>query len=366
MFEELKVSTTTIVGNCDCLFDIDTVFSKINIEGDIVKLKCNNKEKTKDKETVCKTFYNQITIHFDDNVNIKLFNNGKFQISGVKDKEIAIKKLRDILSYISDIKGNMLVEPIKYKGVFVYKNKIIKPYEDGYICENLIKNDKILIDNTICESFPLIEGLLIQKTHEDKQKKLYDCFGRHVGKVIYHMIRKNKNLCIKNAIYKKIDDTKYDILKSEKYLLKIGELEVIIFNPLENISVDSQVKLYFSCCSKKPSIKEIKEANTNYNIKIKLDKEEFLDREAFCSLLEEKNINFIYEPSKYPGVKLTLLDTKITVFRTGSILFSKKNEEVNIQDVLDMLKSFLQEENILKKKEKIDNQQTDISIWDLL
>lgn len=366
MFEDLKVSTTTIVGNCDCLFDIDTVFNKINIEGDIIKLKCNDKEKTKDKEITCKTFYNQITIHFGDNVNIKLFNNGKFQISGVKNKEIAIEKLNYILTYISDIKGNILIEPIKYKGVFVYKNKIIKPYEDGYVCENLIKNNKILIDNTACEPFDLIDGLLIQKTHENKQKKLYDCFGRNIGKVIYHMIRKNKNLCIKNSIYKKIDDTKYDILKSEKYPLKIGELEVIIFNPLENISVDSQVKLYFSCCSKKPFITEIKEANTNYNIKIKLDKEEFIDREALCSLLEEKNIKFIYVPSKYPGVKLTLLDTKITVFRTGSILFSKKNQEVNIHDVLNMLKEFLQEEKILKRKEKIDNQQTDISIWDLL
>lgn len=366
MFEELKVSTTTIVGACDCTFDIDTVFNKINIEGDITKVKCNNKEKTKDKESVCKTFYNQITIHFDDNVNIKLFNNGKFQISGVKDKEASIKKLNYILDYISDIKGDISISPDKYKGVYVYKNKILKPYKDGYICDNLVKNDKILIDNNVCEMFDLVDNILIQKTHDDKQKKLYDCFGRNVGKVAYHMIRKNKNLCIKNVVYSKISDIKYDILKSEKYSFKIGELDIILYDKVEKISIDDNVKLYFSCCSQKPQIKEIKTANTNYNIKVKLDKEEFIDRQAFCSLLEEKNINYIYDPSKYPGVKVTLLDTKITVFRTGSVLFSKRNEEVDILDVVNMLKSFLEEGGLIKKKEKIDNQEMDVSIWDLL
>ena len=240
MFEELKISTTTIVGECDCSFDIDVIFSKINIEGDIVKLKCNNKEKTKDKETVCKTFYNQITIHFDDNMNIKLFNNGKFQISGVKDKEVSIQKLKNVLECISHIKGNTSITPVKYKGVYVYKNKIIKPYQDGYISDNLIKNDKILIENNVCEEFSLMNDFLIQKTHEDKQKKLYDCFGRNVGKVMYHMIRKNKNLCIKNATYVKVNEFRYEILKSQRYPLKIGEVEIVLYDSaVKNISIES-------------------------------------------------------------------------------------------------------------------------------
>lgn len=367
MFEKLKVSTATLVGTCDCTFDIDVIFNELKIENDIIRLKCNNKEKTKDRESVCKTFYNQITIHFDDNVNIKLFNNGKFQISGVKDKSVSIKKLKNILEYISDIKGNISINPVKYKGVYMYKNKIIKPYEDGYVCDNLIKNDKVLIENSVCEEFTLVRDyFVIQKNHENKQKKLYDCFGRNVGKVVYHMIRKNKNLCIKNAVYTKVGDFIYDIYKSTKYPLKLGQLEVILYEGVdENIEIEKAVKLYFSCCSKKPIIKEIKEANTNYNIKLKLDKEEFFDREEFCSLLEERHINFIYDPSKYPGVKLSLFETKITIFRTGSILFSKKNEEINIEDVLSELKNIFEQRNLIKKKEKIVNKQTDISIWDL-
>ncbi len=365
MFEELKVSTTTLVGVCESTFDIGVIFNEIKIEGDITKLKCNNKEKTKDKEVVCKTFYNQITIHFKDNVNIKLFNNGKFQISGVKDREISCKKLQDILDYIQDIKGSTLINPVKYKGVYIFKNKIIKPYKDGYICDNLIKNDKVLIENNVCEEFDLMKDFLIQKNHQDKQKKLYDCFGRNIGKVIYHMVRKNKNLCIKNAVYIKREELRYDIIKSSKYNLKTGELEIVLYEQ-EPCEIDSQVKLYFSCCSQTPTIKEIKEANTNYNIKLKLEKEEFFDREDFCTLLEEKDINFIYDPSKYPGVKLSLLETKITIFRTGSILFSKKNEDVKIEDVLQELKILFQERNFIKKKEKIENKETNISIWDLL
>jgi hypothetical protein len=81
---------------------------------------------------------------------------------------------------------------------------------------------------------------------------------------------------------------------------------------------------------------------------------------------ETKNIKYLYEPSKYPGVKFSLLDTKITIFRTGSILFSKKHEQYVIEDILSVLKDMFLEQNFIKSKQTIQNEDTTITIWDLI
>lgn len=366
MLGRLRKSTSTVVGECDCIFDIDMIFSKLEIKGGITKIKCNDKEKTKEKEVACKTFYNQITIHFEDNVNIKLFNNGKFHICGVKNDKITQKRLEYILDMIDPIRGEIYINPVFFKGVFVYKNRILKPHLDGFVCDNLIKNEKVLIDNGICEIFSLHDKkFLIQRTHENKQKKLYDCFGRYVGKVEYKMIRKSKNLCIKNALYVKKEEFLYDILKSEKYKNKIGELIVEIHKNYSDIDMKDMIKLYYSCCSKKPNIIKKNTINTNYNARMDIKANHYFDRDGLCKLLQTKGINFLYEPSKYPGVKFTILDTKITIFRTGSVLFSKKNEDTTTESIIKELQCLLKEEFIKERKE-INNEKNDISIWDLI
>lgn len=367
MFEKLKISTSTIVGICNCTFDIDLIFSKIEIVGNITKVKCNNKEKTKELERECKTFYNQITIHFDNNMNIKLFNNGKFQISGVKDMDDSFSKLRLFLNHIETIYGDCEIEPVKYRCVYIYKNKIITPHLDGYRCENLIKGEKILINNKICEPFQLLEGdILIEKTHTNKEKILYNCFGKKLGFVRYNMTRKNKNLCIKNCVYTKREESVFDIFKSERYPIKIGELQIFLDGEYKHIQLENKVKLYFKCCSDKPTITEHKIANTNYNIKLKMQKNSFFDRMSFCSFLKEQNIIFVFEQSKYPGVKFQLLNTKITIFRTGSILFSKGDESIDIQSVISELERLLHDGRFIKLKTEISNEENNITIWDLM
>jgi TATA-box binding protein (TBP) (component of TFIID and TFIIIB) len=367
MFEQLKTSTSTIVGVCDCIFDIDLIFSKIDVKDDITKIKCNNKEKTKDRESICKTFYNQITIHFDNNMNIKLFNNGKFQISGVKDEKKSLDTLQKFLYHIENIYGHEYVQVTKYNNAYIYKNRVIKPHEDGYICDNLVKNEKILIENKICEPFTLVDyDVLIQKTHTDKEKLLYNCFGENIGFVRYNMIRKNKNLCIKNALYIKKTDKLFEILKSQKYKEKIGDLEIVLKDEVNVAPITGDVKLYFRCCSKKPIIKSYSVANTNYNIKLKMDKDDFFDRNMFCDFLTENKIAYLFEPSKYPGVKLTLLYTKITIFRTGSILFSKGDPDVDMQNVINELENMFKKRQFIKTKQKISNEENNLTIWDLM
>ena len=93
--EHLRISTMTAVAKLCDMINIENMFESINID-DIVKFieykekhkgysKKLDKKPRKQKKRV--TFYNQSTIHIYNNgkiVNVKLFNNGKVQMTGLK------------------------------------------------------------------------------------------------------------------------------------------------------------------------------------------------------------------------------------------------------------------------------------------
>lgn len=209
MLKKLKVSTAVIVGSCSCEFDIDAIYNGLDITDEITSIKCNNKQKLKSKEINCKTFYNQISISIKNKANVKIFANGKFQISGVKSLDSAKENIDFLFNMIKDIKGKITTKPEFYKGLYVYKNKIISKNDKGdYIYSNVIKNGKIIINNNLVEPFDEVKNTYIQCTHKDKMKILYDGNCKEVGHVEYIMTRKNKNLCIKGCTYEKISDRK--------------------------------------------------------------------------------------------------------------------------------------------------------------
>ena len=107
----LRISTITGTGALDTLLDLDELFKILEIS-DIIHYMdygCNNYkgyskklEKKKRKKKNTKVFYNQITLHFfhiNKIVNVKLFNNGHIQMTGLKD----ISHLRDIIESIVSI-----------------------------------------------------------------------------------------------------------------------------------------------------------------------------------------------------------------------------------------------------------------------
>ena len=90
--------------------DLNKLFDNLEIN-DIVKfVECKEKikgyskkmDKKKRKKKVKKTFYNQATIHiFHTNkiVNVKVFNNGKIQMTGLKFE----KQGKEVLNIVKDI-----------------------------------------------------------------------------------------------------------------------------------------------------------------------------------------------------------------------------------------------------------------------
>lgn len=360
-YEPLITTTSILVGETGCEIDIDSVFTSITPDEDIVKIKCNNKEKTKTIQNECKTFYNQISIIFFDNMNLKIFNNGKLQVSGVKDRVLAETRVKNFLNRISTINGDSEIDVVVNNGLFCYKNKILKPFKDGYICHSLIKDDKIFINSYIYKVFPTIPGTFIQEKHIDKKKNIINCNGESIGNVEYQMIRKNKNLCIKNCTYE-INDEKTECAIVNAYSQKIGVLKISIDSEKIYNPINQKVKLYFKCCSSTPELKNFKAANVNSNTKIKLCKGEYIDRNMLFLFLQKNNVFCLYEPSKYPGVKFNLNNSKITIFRTGSVLFSSKTD-IKIDDIKSFFKDF---SAITINEPELDEIFPETSVWSLM
>ena len=108
--EHLRISTMTAVAKLCSDINIEKMYDSINID-EIVKFieykekhkgysKKLDKKPRKQKKRV--TFYNQSTIHIYHNdkiVNVKLFNNGKVQMTGLKYEKQGI----EVLNIVKDI-----------------------------------------------------------------------------------------------------------------------------------------------------------------------------------------------------------------------------------------------------------------------
>jgi len=106
--DELRISTLTAISKLSQDIDLQDLYDKLEIN-DIVKYieyKTNAPKgfskkalKKKRKKSVKKMFFNQATIHIQDEklVNVKIFNNGNVQMTGLKSEEMG-KKIVKILS----------------------------------------------------------------------------------------------------------------------------------------------------------------------------------------------------------------------------------------------------------------------------
>mgnify|MGYP003966646695 FL=1 len=124
--ENLRISTMTAVSKLSEHINIEKLYESLEIN-DVVKF-IEHKEKYKGyskkldkkarKNKVKRTFFNQSTIHiyhFDKIVNVKIFNNGNIQMTGLKYEEQG----KEVLNIVKDI--------------FIEKNKKIKFFENTNI-----------------------------------------------------------------------------------------------------------------------------------------------------------------------------------------------------------------------------------------
>lgn len=362
---DIKKTSAMIDGSISSNFNLHIIYNHLNVNDEIVYLTYNNKKKFENREEICKTFNNQISIKLLNGINIKIFNTGAFSISGAGNVEHALDNAKDSLNKVlNKIKAISFIREIapKKDDIFYtfYDNRVItySTIKDVYISKYPFNNNKIIIDGEHYEHFDILPSLYVQIKHKNKQKKLYNNMAKEVGYIEYITNRKTKSLCIKNCIYQKIDDFNYKIIN--KYNNQIGTLKITLLDSSDLVILPENIKLLAEACDKSSYIQEMKFSNCNYNFQLKLKTEEFIDRNLVCDFLTKKSIKYTYDPCSYPGVKFTIFNTKITIFRTGSILFSSKNDIY--KDVYPFILSIFKENMICSI---IEDSNEELTIWDI-
>ena len=116
MENDLRISTITSVLKLSQIIDLEKIYKQLPISEKYIpyiEYGCNNpprgfSEKSlikKRKKKTKKIFYNQATIHVIHDgkiMNVKLFNNGRIQITGLKNENQAVKLIKKLIQYFKD------------------------------------------------------------------------------------------------------------------------------------------------------------------------------------------------------------------------------------------------------------------------
>lgn len=113
---EYRISTMTVTGNINSVIDLETFYNFIEIDKyesiryveygtkELQSFKGVRVSKTKKKDKpLGKRFNNQLTLHMSDGLalyNVKLFKNGKIQMTGVKDCDGAQRIIDELIKII--------------------------------------------------------------------------------------------------------------------------------------------------------------------------------------------------------------------------------------------------------------------------
>jgi TATA-box binding protein (TBP) (component of TFIID and TFIIIB) len=111
--ENLRVSTITSVAELNTPIDLEMLFKNIEINDKIKYIEKGelnkgnpNKNKRKSRKSKKRTvFFNQATLHFnlEKIINVKLFNNGKIQMTGLKKENQGVTVIKELINIIQSI-----------------------------------------------------------------------------------------------------------------------------------------------------------------------------------------------------------------------------------------------------------------------
>jgi TATA-box binding protein (TBP) (component of TFIID and TFIIIB) len=374
-FNELVKSSAMVAGNFSKEFDLYCLFEYLPIEGDIVHITFEKKKRTISGVEPHKTFKSGVCIKMKNGCNIKIFSSGAFSISGCGSMDIAMSvgktTLEKLLKIIKEINYKKQITLGKFGEFYtLYNKKILTKIGEIYTFENFVKNKKVFINNKECIPFHLMNGVYIQKNHLDKVKKLYNNLAIEIGQVEYLMNRKSKSLCIKDCKYivKQENQMEYDITKNN---FKIGVLKITVTTDPALVKIDEKTELNFQVCDPSTEIGELRFSNSNCHTSYIIPKGAFINRQLISDYLKSKDINCVYDPCSYPGVKFSYGSSKVTIFRTGSIIFSSK-VDVNIE-VFPFIKKMFSEidmvshvrQSVPQPEETNEEEEIELSIWDI-
>lgn len=423
---EIIIGTKTCVAQLDTNFDLQTIFLNIKLDKSILGVKYNNKTRGNVKTTG--SFFNQLTVviyleNLKKETNVKVFANGKFQISGIQSTTQAIESLKLILKYIVNIKGLQLIGVIVENGIVYNKHdysnlvkfdrfnfiKMYKKCENSeyytHLGERKAKDKYILYGKNhekYHASFTEEEGCFIDIAHKNFEKALYDTNGNKLGSYKYVMNYKKKNLILHGCTYKYINENKEEIYN--KYKTLIGQRLYISDNvePVINDDNLENIIVVHSAISSEPVREiilqgkldelinedtiEITNINSNFSLVLNNCK---LNRIAIHNVLSTKyKLLSYYKPeSKYQAINVKMYfdnDYNLinvtknsaykftaTIFQNGKMMISGCKTEEHVKIVHNKLVEIFKENYstfITQPQTEIPAVEPDnnLSIWDLM
>lgn len=255
----LRVSTMTLISDLNTLIDLNGLYENIKPDNKIkyiehgVNNKGVNQKQNKSRKTEKKKFfYNQITVHiFEDKIiNVKIFNNGKIQMTGVKNINQGEKVLITLINIIQNIPSDILE--------IILTNKLLQsnPIEIALInsdfdCGFKIKREILhrkIIEKGYYSSFePTIYPGVNIKYYFNKEKQddgICNCKTQCNGKgkngfckkITVAVFNSGKIIITGGQSYEQLNKAYEfinDILKNSKEELILREnKDVVAFNPL--------------------------------------------------------------------------------------------------------------------------------------
>jgi len=153
----LRVSTITCCAELTTDINLTNLYRQIGIDdfiryaenGDMnYKGFAEKNTKKKRKEKAKRTFFNQLTLHcyYDDKlINVKFFNNGKIQMTGLKYEEQGLnlfnEKLLKLLSSFEDIFNKEDIKFINYRIVMMNSDFDLKKKVDRDLVQNKLEEN---------------------------------------------------------------------------------------------------------------------------------------------------------------------------------------------------------------------------------
>lgn len=240
---KVKISTCTYIADSGLKnFDLESIYEFIHLDDELLGLKYNNTSRGDIKGT--KTFYNQISARIrlkdleNKETNLKIFSNGKFQITGVKSEEHVIETIKVFMSRAMNVSGVRSLDLKKHtsSGIItkaedfseILSSKKINVtslskkinfyrHSDGIFFEKVgeIKGAKFSINGEFVVYDDFVNGFISEK-HTNRIRKIYDINGVEKGHFRYEMLYNRKHLVLHGVNYKESenDENSWDIFNS--------------------------------------------------------------------------------------------------------------------------------------------------------
>lgn len=389
--------------------NLPNIYSKSELTDSIIGIKYNWKDENMMKGTYLttvykkskgknvskintKSFYNQISlvikVSSSKQVNVKLFGNGKLQMTGCKDIEDALSAVYILQHYLNsmvDCKRKVFLQYNKY-GILMDKDNVLYSNSDNHVVfgwfdkntnEYVIDKKRFIFD----EELRLFVSI---KSFQSRSRLIYDNCGKYVGTMSIELLRNKKKL------YSKFTDIQ--IVNGLVYVNN----KIIIGKNTINI-VDTAVK---ACAENRGKSFECEISQTPYlddhynpvNIKLQsLYNKDCIDiysimanyslgyqinRQKLCDFLQDNGYLVKYNPETYSGLyvmfkyktmhtdiqdgkcscnnKCTCSTVSIIVFQSGNIIFSGAKSECQLNTVFNYFVALINENfDYIKKKELI-------------